>query len=121
MSVSFKEERKVLPCGCVTSKILDRFPYFRAIKYCETHAKEHGTDVNMETAFIDNNPKFEATEADIERVANYLLKGHVSNTWEISDALGMKGVIVALLLQKLTQKGVVGLTPDNPHKFFFNP
>lgn len=120
MSVPFKQERKVLPCGCMSIKI-DVFPYFRAIKYCDAHAKEHGTDLNMETAFIDNNPKFEAAEADIERVANYLLKGHVSNTWEISDALGMKGVIVAQSVSELAKRGIVCITPDNPHKFFFNP
>lgn len=121
MGVEFKQERKELPCGCISTKMVDMFPYFRFIKYCEAHAKEHGKDVDVETAFIDNSPTFVETEADIERVANYLKQGHVGNADEISGALGMKGIIVVLSLQKLVKKGVVGITPHYPHKFYFNP
>ena len=121
MSIPFKEERKLLPCGCSITRILDKFPYFRFMKYCEVHAKEHGTDFNCETAFIDNTPKFEATDADIERVANYLNKGNVSDTFEISKALGMKGIIVAMSVRTMIERGIVGVTVGNPHKFFFKP
>ena len=121
MGVEVKQERKVLPCGCITTKAVDLFPYFRLIKYCDAHAKEHGMDVNCETAFVDNSPNFVETEADVERIANYLKVGHVTNPDEISKALGIKSIVVALSLQRLMKKGVVGITIDNPHKFFFNP
>lgn len=121
MSVPFTQERKVLPCGCVSAKILDVFPYFRFIKYCEAHAKEHGKEDNAETAFIDTSPKYEATEGDVERVANYLLSGQIGNTYQISEALGMKGISVALAINELLKRGVVDVTPDNPHKYFFKP
>jgi membrane-bound ClpP family serine protease len=121
MSVPFKEERKTLPCGCVTIKILDKFPYFRFVKYCEVHAKEHGDDVNVETAFVTNTPNYQATDADIENVANFLLNGHVLTIDKISKEIRLKPVIVALSVQKLLEKGLLGATPDNPHKFFFNP
>jgi hypothetical protein len=121
MSLPFTEERKDLPCGCKTSRIVDVFPFFRFTKYCEAHAKEHRTDVNCETHLIDNSPKFVETDADVERVANYLKKGHVADTFQISHDLRMKGVIVALSLQKLMDKNLVGSTIDKPHKYFFNP
>ena len=77
--------------------------------------------MNFETAFVNNNPKFVETDADIERIANYLNLGHVANTLEISDALGMKGIIVALSIRRLLEDKVVGATADKPHKYFFNP
>lgn len=120
MSIPFKEERKTLPCGCKTSKI-DVFPYFRTTVYCKAHAKEHGREFNTETALIDNNPNLVETDADVERVANYLKRGHVANAFEISHDLGMQGIIVALSISRLLGKKLIGATNDKPHKYFFNP
>jgi len=50
-----------------------------------------------------------------------LNKGNVSDTFEISEALGMKGIIVAMSVTTMIERGIVGVTVDHPHKFFFKP
>jgi Mn-dependent DtxR family transcriptional regulator len=80
----------------------------------------HGKDVDAETIFTENPQDYDATDADVERVADYLKKGHVSEISEISLALGIEGAVVAVCINRLQYRGLVGLTTDDPHKFFIN-
>lgn len=91
----------------------------RITRYCKAHAEEHGKDLNQQTAVTYNYPKFEADEGDVERVANYLLKGHMSGHMEISKVLGMKEATVVHALVTLMRKGVVDHIADTPPKFRF--
>jgi predicted transcriptional regulator len=77
---------------------MSSFPYFRAIKFCDLHAKEHGKHMLVETAVIDNMVHHKITEADIEKVATYLLKGNVSTADEIAKILKMRRAAVAISL-----------------------
>ncbi|HLG36550.1 MAG TPA: hypothetical protein VI338_00310 [Nitrososphaera sp.] len=90
------------------------------VKYCDLHAKDHGKRFNFKPT-EPTVPNFKATDASMEKVAKFLSRGNVSTADEIAKVISVEPVIVALALHELTRRRIVGVTPHNPHKFFFNP
>jgi len=117
LEIAVATDRKVLPCGCVTFRDA-QLPDFRFLKYCEAHAKEHGTDLQTQTYLEGNTPKYEVTEGDIERVLTYLRNGRVATIDEISDALGLRQITIARSLQKIGDRGILDHTSDKDRRYF---
>jgi hypothetical protein len=63
---------------------------------------------------LPTTPKYEATDADMERVATFLQEHPMSSLEKISDTLELKQVTVAISLMQLSRKGIVGKVLGKP-------
>ena len=110
-------DRKVLPCGCEVFRDKE-LTEVRFVRYCRPHAKEHGTDLEAQSYMMNNNPLFEATDADLERVAICLKNGRVATIVEISDALGVMQIEVALSIDKRSKKILIDKASEKSQRYF---
>jgi hypothetical protein len=107
-------DRKILHCGCILYFDSEEHT-FGFTEYCGPHAEERRMDLEVNVNML--KPILQATDADLERVVTYLRNGRVATIEEISDALGVKQVTVALSLQMLLRGNLVNRTVGKDRYF----